>query len=61
MHVQLCRQSTQHGRNLVLKVELLVALGLVGQHKLHVVDANQTDVVRVDCIFESREHFLHRC
>ena len=48
MDVLLRSQSAQVVDDLVLQIELLVALGLLTEHELKVVDANALDII---CIY----------
>jgi hypothetical protein len=42
-----------------LKVKFLIALGLVRQHKLHIVDANKANVMSIYRVLKSREDVFH--
>jgi len=61
MHVQLSRYFTQHTSDFVLQIKLVVALGLVRKHELHVIDTDQPNVMCINCVFKRRKHFLHTC
>ena len=49
-------QSSQHGGDLVLKVELLITSCLITQHELHIIQTDHLNVVRVDGVLQSFKH-----
>lgn len=59
VNVQVSSQFTQFRNEFFLERENLEAFGLVGKQELHVVDANQLDVVLIDSHVDCFQQQVH--
>ena len=54
-----CKLAKSAG-DLILELKFLDSRRLLGKHELHVVDADQLDVVGIDSVVEGLEHQVNR-
>ena len=58
MHIVSSCEASQLTHDFVLQIKLVVAICLIGKHKLQVVKAHDANVMGDDCILESLENLL---
>ena len=56
VHVQVGGKLAKSASHLILKLKLLDPSGLLGEHELHVINADKLDVVGIDSIVEGFKH-----